>query len=93
MLFRSGQIDSTKIRLYFYPDTATQIRPVLASFWLQNWNMNIAANTTATYSATQTKALANSAISIFSVAPHSHHVCTKLRIMPKTEPTPLLSFQ
>ena len=71
-----GQVDSTQIRLYFYPDTATKIRPVLAAFWLQKWLWTVAANTTVTESTTH--AVGNSSISIFSVAPHSHHICTNI---------------
>jgi len=71
----AGQIDSTQIRLYFYPVGTTGVRPVYASVPLQNWSLNIPANTTRTFTANATN-LFNT--SIFSTFPHSHKICTSL---------------
>jgi hypothetical protein len=72
----AGQIDSTEIRLYFYPVGTTGVRPIYANTFLQNWLMSIAANSVATYTA---KYPTNSStlpadISIYAVSPHAHKV-------------------
>lgn len=69
-----GTIDSTKIRMYFYPPGETGVREMQLSTPLQNWNMNIPANTTRTFTAeypTSPQTLTNS-ISLYGVSPHSH---------------------
>jgi len=71
----AGQIDSTQIRIYFYPTTATGIRNVNVDTKLQNWSMFIFANTTPTYNATWN---INSPVSIFGTFPHSHLLCTTM---------------
>ncbi|MEI6488035.1 MAG: T9SS type A sorting domain-containing protein [Bacteroidota bacterium] len=70
-----GQIDSTQIRLYFYPIGTTGVRTIYNNVPLQNWGLNIPANTTRTFNASYTLP---AAISIFSDFPHSHKVCTSL---------------
>lgn len=70
----AGMKDSTQIRLYFYPTTATGIRNLSVSTPLQNWNMYILANTTPTYNATW----GPGNISIFGTFPHSHLVCKSM---------------
>lgn len=67
----SGQVDSTKIRLYFYPPGETGVRPLYNSTPLQNWSLNIPANTTRTFVATYNTP---GAISLFGVFPHSHKI-------------------
>lgn len=71
----AGQQDSTKIRMYFYPLGETGVRPVFVDTPLQNWLLNIPANTVQTYSAQQ---LVTTPISVFAAFPHSHKVCTSL---------------
>ncbi len=74
-----GQIDSTKIRIYYYPVGAQGIREVYSSVPLQNWFMFIAANTTATYTAQYPNSGGVPVpISIFSTFPHSHKICTSI---------------
>ena len=75
-----GMVDSTQIRMYFYPAGSTGIRPLYASTLLQNWNMNIAANTTATYTAQYPAGAGGLPVdwSIYSTFPHSHTICTSL---------------
>ncbi len=72
----AGQIDSTEIRLFFYPVNATGIRPVYANTFLQNWAMSIPANTVMTYTAKYPSGSGTlpSDISIFATSPHGHHV-------------------
>lgn len=67
----SGMIDSTQIRIFFYPVSATGIRTVYVSTPLQNWNMFIFANTTPTYTAQWNVA---TDISVFGAFPHGHLV-------------------
>ena len=71
----AGQLDSTQIRLYFYPIGTTGVRPIYTTVPMQNWNMNIAANTTATYTANY---VLPADVSLFGVGPHSHKVCTAI---------------
>lgn len=75
-----GQVDSTQIRLFFYPQGSAGIRQVYASTPLQNWSMSIPANTVATYTAQYpggTTTL-SAPISIYSIFPHSHLICSSL---------------
>lgn len=76
----AGQLDSTQIRLYFYPQGTTGIRPVVTSTPLQNWFMNIQANKvdsfTARYPSVGGLPLA---VSVFAAFPHSHLLCTTMR--------------
>lgn len=75
-----GEVDSTKIRLYFYPLGETGVRPIYSSTPLQNWSMSILANTTATYSAYYPSAVTglSSSLSAFAVMPHSHMLCKSI---------------
>jgi len=74
-----GQLDSTQIRLYFYPIGTAGIRPIYTTVPLVNWSMAMPANTIQTFTAKYPSSggLAAS-ISIFSAFPHSHKVCTSL---------------
>lgn len=74
-----GLIDSTKIRMYFYPANETGIRPIYNSTPLQNWGLSIPANNVSTF----TDVYPNSGglggpISIFSTFPHSHKICSNI---------------
>ena len=73
-----GQADSTKIRLYYYPVGTTGVRPVYVTTPLQNWTMNIPANTIKTYAATDVSTAATNSISIFATFPHSHKICSNI---------------
>jgi len=75
----AGQLDSTQIRLYFYPLAATGIRPVFVSTILQNWFMPILANTTPTFTAQYPSSGGLTVpVSIFGAFPHSHLVCKSM---------------
>lgn len=85
-----GMLDSTKIRLFFYPANETGIRPIHSNAFIQYWGTqgvggpDILANTTTSITATpaiqtipHAQPPAND-ISIFSVRPFSRNICTKL---------------
>lgn len=74
----AGQLDSTKIRIYFYPIGATGVRPVYVSSPLQNWSLNIPANTVRTFTAQYPSGTTTLAypMSIFAAFPHSHRIAT-----------------
>lgn len=76
----AGEVDSTKIRLYFYPPGETGVRPVNVQTPLQNWMMSIPAESVMTYTAKYPSGAATlpSALSIFAAFPHSHKICTKI---------------
>lgn len=75
----AGQTDNTQIRLFFYPIGETGIRQIYASTPIQNWTFNIAANTTKTVTAIYPSSGGFPApISVFSIFPHSHKVCTSI---------------
>ncbi|MFM7015733.1 MAG: T9SS type A sorting domain-containing protein [Bacteroidota bacterium] len=75
-----GQMDSTKIRIYFYPQGTTGVRPVYVSTPLQNWNLSIPANSIQNYSATYPPGAATlpTALSVIATFPHSHKLATKI---------------
>lgn len=72
----AGQIDSTQIRLYFYPVGASGIRQIYSNTFLQNWNMIIPPNTVQTFTAQYPSGSGTlpSDISIYSSFPHAHQV-------------------
>jgi hypothetical protein len=70
-----GQVDSTKIRLYFYPVGATNIRQIHAKTFLINNSLNIPANTVQTFTA---QYMVQNAMSIFSAFPHSHYLAKSI---------------
>ena len=72
----SGMIDSTQIRIYFYPLGTPGIRNVYVSTPLQNWFMPMFANTKPSYNATWGPS--SSDLSIFGSFPHSHNVCVSM---------------
>ena len=71
-----GMIDSTKIRLYFYPVNETGIRPVLVSTPLQNWTLAIPPDTIVEYSAIFPQL--PFAASFLATFPHSHLLCKSI---------------
>ncbi len=74
----AGAQDSTKIRIYFYPVGTTGVRPVYTSTPLQNWALNIPANTVRTFTAKYPSGTSTLpfTMSILSSFPHSHKVAT-----------------
>ena len=76
-----GQVDSTKIRMFFYPLNATGIRPIYVTVPLQNWSLYIPANTVQTFTAkypSRNILLCLLLFSVYSVFPHSHKVCRSI---------------
>ena len=72
----AGLMDSTEIRIYFYPEGTTGVRPVHVATLLKNWLMTIPANTVKTFTA-EYPSIMQPAIpgwSIMGVNPHAHHV-------------------
>lgn len=65
----SGEIDSTRVRFYFYPPGETGVRTLNITTPLQNWGLNIPANSTPSFSAEYTTP---TDISLYGVFPHSH---------------------
>ncbi len=75
----AGQVDSTKIRLYFYPIGTTGVRKIYTTTPLQNWSMVILPNTITAYSAYYpTSGTLPNSLSVFAVMPHSHLICTSI---------------
>jgi len=76
-----GQIDSSQIRLFFYPVGTTGIREVHVAGLLSNWSMNIPANSIGTYTATypKTGTLVHS-FSLLAVGPHAHYIDSNMLI-------------
>jgi hypothetical protein len=88
-----GLVDSTKIRLFFYPENETGIRNMYSSTLIQDWGIApgfgstaMLANSVTTYTATSaTSPLVTHPVqpttdfTIFAVNPHSHKVCTKIK--------------
>lgn len=67
----AGLVDSTKIRIYFYPIGTTGVRTIYSTTPLQNWSMAIPPNTITPYSAYYpTSGTLPTALSAFAVMPH-----------------------
>lgn len=88
-----GMVDSTKLRLFFYPQNETGIREMYAATLLQAWGIAPGIGPDPFPANTVKKVKATSATSplvvhpkqpttdftIFSVNPHSHALCTKIK--------------
>jgi hypothetical protein len=72
-----GEVDSTQIRLYFYPTTTTGVREVYAFAPIQNWSYYMLPNEVKTVTA-DTNLLDWFPLSVFSSLPHSHKICTQI---------------
>lgn len=71
----AGQVDSSQLRLYFYPVGTPGIRPIYSNTFLQNWNLVIPANTVQTFTAQYpSSGTLPTAISIYGSSPHAHQV-------------------
>ncbi len=76
----AGEVDSTKLRLFFYPPGETGVRRIYSTTPLQNWSMVIPPNTVKPYSAYYPSVNGSLAsdLSSFAVMPHSHLLCTSI---------------
>ena len=75
----AGEVDSTKIRIYFYPIGTTGVRKIYTSTPLQNWSMSIPPNTITPFSAYYpTSGTLPISLSAFAVMPHSHLLCKSI---------------
>jgi hypothetical protein len=76
----AGQVDSTKIRLFFYPPGEFGVRRIMSVTPLQNWTMTIPANSVTTHSAYFPSPSAGIPfpVSIYAMMPHSHLLCTSI---------------
>ncbi len=72
----AGQVDSTKIRLYFYPPGETGIRPVIAATPLQNWSLFLPPNQISVFNASFSGIPFD--MSLLSAFPHSHKICSSI---------------
>ncbi|HEY4798173.1 MAG TPA: FlgD immunoglobulin-like domain containing protein, partial [Bacteroidia bacterium] len=77
----AGQKDSTQLRLYFYPTTATGVRNVYVTTPLQNWSMAMPPNVVSTFTAKYPSSGGLTApLSIYSTFPHSHLLCKTMLV-------------
>jgi hypothetical protein len=75
----AGQMDSTKIRIFFYPVGVTGVRNVYCGTLLQNWTLDIPANSIKTYTASSyidNTLWPSYDASVFATFPHSHALAT-----------------
>lgn len=75
-----GQMDSTEIRLFFYPSNTANMRYIYTSVPLQSWSFYISPNTTKTVTATYPSGSNTLPIdlSVYSIFPHSHKICESM---------------
>jgi hypothetical protein len=75
----SGQTETSRLRLYFYPINEPNVREMYFETMLQNWTFSVPANqkitTIAAYPETGTLP---ATITLFSAWPHSHLTCTEI---------------
>ncbi len=79
----AGKVDSSQIRIYFYPPGTTGIRSVKLDSPLQNWDLSIQPNTVGTYTATFPAVIPQvipSPLSLFSVFPHAHLIGKSMEV-------------
>jgi hypothetical protein len=75
----AGLQDSTKIRMFFYPVGTTGVRPVYVTTPIQNWALNIPANTVRTFSGVYPATGGMTyPTSMFAAFPHSHKLATTM---------------
>lgn len=73
-----GLMDSTKIRLYFYPANTAGIRNIITTP-IKNSSFSIPPDTVMTVTGVYPKTGATpKPISVFSIFPHSHKICTSI---------------
>ncbi|MBC7411161.1 MAG: T9SS type A sorting domain-containing protein, partial [Bacteroidia bacterium] len=71
----AGKLDSTQIRLYFYPIGETDLRPIYNETVLQKWNFFLSPNSVKTVTANFG---VSADVSLLSIFPHSHNRCTSI---------------
>ncbi len=91
----AGEVDSTKIRLFFYPIGTTGVRRIYSTTPLQNWSMAIPANSVVPYSAyyPSVNIGLSYSLSAFAVMPHSHLLCKSIiyyAVSPGVDTIPLV---
>ncbi|MES2681515.1 MAG: T9SS type A sorting domain-containing protein [Bacteroidota bacterium] len=76
----SGEVDSTKLRVFFYPPGETGVRRIYSTTPLQNWSMVFPPNTIKPYSAYYPSATTSLPLdlSAFAIMPHSHLLCQSI---------------
>jgi hypothetical protein len=75
----AGQVDSTKIRLFFYPVGTTGVRRIYSTTPLQNWSMVIPPNAITAHTAYYpTVGTLSKNLSVYAVMPHSHLLCKSI---------------
>jgi hypothetical protein len=90
-----GETDSTKIRLFFYPEGSTDVRRIYSATPLQNWQMAIPANSVMPYTAYYPSASNGLPVawSVYGLMPHSHLLCTSIinyAVNPGVDTIPLI---
>jgi hypothetical protein len=92
----AGEVDSTKIRIYFYPIGTPNVRTIYSTTPLQNWSMAIPPNATTPFSAYYpTSGTLPVALSAFAVMPHSHLLCKSIiyyAVKPGIDTIPLVKI-
>ena len=73
-----GQAVNVELRLYFYPENETGIRPVFDFVPLQYWGSDFWIGAGQIKSFSVEKWSGPQEISIFSAFPHSHQICTEI---------------
>lgn len=71
----AGQKDSTQIRFFFYPVSFSGVRQVYSVTPLQNWSLNIPADSIKTFTASYNNPIT---ASVFAAFPHQHEVGVSL---------------
>ena len=76
-----GQVDNSQIRLYFYPIGTTNVRPIYSTVPIQDWGFSIPAKTTKTVTAAYPAGSGTLPIdiSVYSIGPHSHKICSSIK--------------
>ena len=75
----SGMIDSTKIRIYFYPPGETGVRTIYSKTPLQNWSFYVMANSISSAEAYYPgSGTLGSPLSLLAVYPHNHLLGRKI---------------
>jgi len=76
----AGEVDSSKVRFFFYPPNTTGVRRIYSTTPLQNWSMAIPPNTLTAFHAYYPSATQGLPVNLsaFAVMPHSHLLCKSI---------------
>lgn len=92
----AGQLDSTKINLYFYPDGATGIREIYAEPLLSNWSFCIDSNEIDTVTDIHPTGGGTAFdASVLSVFPHMHLIGSSIKsfaVSPTNDTIPFINI-